>query len=369
MKSILPRLTMFIWAAAVVIATAPSGLAANALAATSSTAPHPAADASTPVDRQAVQAPAVADPRITVGDQLLLQAIAQLERRESAAARLQFRASVGGQSLSGAGSYWQQGSGDALRVRLELRVTGQTSLLQVSNGRFLWIDRQLATGRTVNRLDLRRIRADAARAAAKLDELQPGQASWSPNRPGLTAYYGGLPKLLSAMSESFPFPRPQMMRFQVASADGTQQANLPVFAVVGHWKRSQLARILPTLGESASDEELHRQLALLPPRLPQEVLLLLGQADLFPYRIEYRKLVQPSPAAASGAPTPYQLSTEPMVLVEFSDVSFDVPIGPGQFDYAPPSDARWDDLTAEHLDKIRRLRDEQLAARIREPTL
>ena len=347
----MPRLTAFTWVVAAITAIAHEPLAADAPAANS-----PSASASTPV----------AARQITAGDQLLLQAIGQLERRESVAARLQYRASLHGQSLSGAGSYWQQGSGDALRVRLELRVTGQTRLLQVSNGRFLWIDRQLPTRRIVNRLDLRRIRADAARLAAKVDELQPGQANWSPIRPELTAYYGGLPKLLSALSESLTFQPPQAMRFEVKSPDERLRANLPVFAVVGHWKRSQLARMLPAPGDAATDDPLEHRLAALPPGLPQEVLLLVGQADLFPYRIEYRKLAPPSAGTSAG---PYQLSADPLVLVEFSDVSFDVPIGPGQFDYAPPNDTKWDDLTAEYLDKIRRQRDEQLAARNRESTM
>jgi hypothetical protein len=310
---------------------------------------------------------ALESERITAGDQLLLQAIAQLERRESVATRLRYQATLHGRQLFGAGSYWQQGRGDQLHVRLELQITGGgTSLLQVSNGRLLWTDQQTPTGRTVTQIDLRRIRADVARAAAKQAELQPGQASWFPIQPELTAYYGGLPRLLSAMSESFTFGPPQAMRYKIDSGDGSEKVNLPVFALVGHWKRSRLAKLLPKVAESNSDAELQDQLASLPPRLPQEVLLLVGQADLFPYRVEYRKLSQP---AANVAPAePYQLNAEPMVLVQFSDVSFDVPIGPGQFDYAPPSDAKWDDLTAEYLDKIRRQREEQLATRNRETT-
>ena len=365
MKNILPRLTTLIRAVAAIAMTAFASFPASNPAAGA-----PGSSSSDASATPGASTPIAAQP-ITAGDQLLLQAIAQLERRESIAARLQYKASLNGQTLSNAsypGSYWQQGSGDVLRVRLELRVTDTISLLQVSNGRFLWVDRQFPTRRVVNRLDLRRIRADAARAAAKLDELQPGQANWSPIHPELSAYYGGLPKLLSAMSESFTFQQPQAMRLELKSPDKAVKSAVPVFAVVGHWKPAQLAKIVPPLGEAGIDAELERQLAALPSRLPQEVLLLLGQADLFPYRIEYRTLMQPSPSAGMPA-APYQLSAEPLVLVEFSDVSFDVPIGPGQFDYAPPSDTKWDDLTAEYLDKIRSQRDQQLATRNREPTL
>ncbi len=364
MKSILPCLTALIWAAAPMWSIAQVAVVTNAgtTSPAGESSPTTVSAASTPTSQSVIA------PRITAGDQLLLQAIARLERHESLAARLQYKASINGRSLSGAGSYWQQGSGEALRVRFELRVTGETSLLQVSNGRFLWIDRRLPTRRTVNRIDLRRIRADAARQAAKLDELQPGQANWSPIRPELAAYFGGLPKLLSALSESFTFEPPQAMRLSVVPAGASQPTSLPVFAMVGHWKQERLAAMLPKFAPAAADtDDSARQIAALPPRVPQEVLLLIGQSDLFPYRVEYRKLLQRS-AAPGRQPAPYQLSAEPLVLLELSDVSFNLPIGAGQFDYSP-GNTKWNDRTTEYLDKIRHQHEEQLAARKREPKL
>ena len=75
-------------------------------------------------------------PAASSGDRLLVQALNQLERRRSVTARLSYQVWLRGERLSGRGSYWQQGSGEDLRVRLELQITGQdSSLLQVSNGR------------------------------------------------------------------------------------------------------------------------------------------------------------------------------------------------------------------------------------------
>ena len=114
----------------------------------------------------------------TAGDQLLLQARTQLERRASVTARLRHQVSLDGRQLFGVGGYWQQGSGEDLRMRLELQIANQeTSLLQVSNGRFLWTDQRLPAGRSITRLDLRKVRSEWSRAEQELDDLEPGQAS------------------------------------------------------------------------------------------------------------------------------------------------------------------------------------------------
>jgi hypothetical protein len=90
--------------------------------------------------------------------------------------------------------------------------------------------------------------------------------------------------------------------------------------------------------------------------------LLVGQADLFPYRIEYRRLETPLAASHDTAPIPYQLSPNPLVVLELTDVAFDVPIAAGQFDYAP-GDADWVDQTAAVLERLRSKREQQLATR------
>jgi hypothetical protein len=88
--------------------------------------------------------------------------------------------------------------------------------------------------------------------------------------------------------------------------------------------------------------------------------LVVGQADLFPYRIEYRQLASP-PTAADGSPLSYQLGTDPLVQLEYSGVTFNVPIAASQFDYSP-GDMPWDDRTTEELQKIRKGRQQQMAA-------
>ncbi|MEX2307805.1 MAG: hypothetical protein WD738_09455 [Pirellulales bacterium] len=305
----------------------------------------------------------------SIGDKLLVQAATMLERRASVAARLRHQSFIGGNQLYGIGSYWQQGSGAELRVRLELQIAGQkASLLQISNSRFLWIDRHLPTGRSVSRIDLRQLRADPILSGTTVDELEPGKANWSSLQPELIAHCGGLPSLLAALRESFSFLPPQAMRLAAQSTD-PQSSSIPVFAVVGHWKHEKLVAMLARNRESRVEnpepEGLNARLSALnslPDRLPREVLLLVGQADLFPYRIEYRRLETPLATGHDAQSIPYQLSANPMVVLELTDVVFDTPIAAGQFDYAP-GDADWVDQTAATLERLRHARQQQLAAR------
>lgn len=303
-------------------------------------------------------APSAPAEAVSPGDRLIRQVTAQLEHREALAARLRYQVSLDGRQLAGAGSYWQQGSGNALRVRLELRIAGQTNLLQVSNGRFLWKEISLPTGRNVTRLDLRQLRSDASLVESDFDDLGAGQAAWTPFRPELAPYSGGLPALVTSLEEHFTFSPPQAMRWTPSPPLSGVAEGMPVFAVIGRWKRDQLTALVPKL---AAETEASRGKA--PSRFPQEVLLLVGQSDLFPYRIEYRRLNDPAVATdGDAAAAPLQLSADPLVLLEYYDVAFDAEISPDQFDYSP-GDTDWDDHTAEYLDRIRIRRQQQFARR------
>ena len=228
----------------------------------------------------------------------------------------------------------------------------------------MWIDRRLPTGRSVTRFDLRQLRADPSVSPPDLDKLDPGKANWSSIQPLLLAHSGGLPSLLASLSENFNFLPPQTMRLAMeppvsrsrrtcrctpSSASGSRR----------NWPRSSRKSEDPAK-ENAETKK--AKPPKIPDRLPQEVLLLVGQADLFPYRIEYRQLETPVAPNSDGPPIPYQLSVHPLVVLEMSDVVFDAPIAAGQFDYTP-GDADWVDQTAGLIERLRRQRQEQVATR------
>ena len=365
MKNKLPRLPMLIVVLALIALALPL---TRSSAPPTVSAPPETAVASTAAPPATTQPqPPVARKPPAIGDQLLTQAALRLERRASVSARIRHQVFLDGTQLSGIGSYWQQGAGEELRVRLELQIIGQeANLLQVSDSRFLWLERKLPTGRTVSRIDLRQLRSDPSLTPANLDGPEPGSATWS-STESLIAHTGGLPSLLASLGENFEFLPPQAMRLAAESIEDPQATSIPVFAVVGHWREEKLNALLRKSGESKAEsgeqESPDSRLSTprsIPARLPQEVLLLVGQADLFPYRIEYRKLETP-PANPDGPPIPYQLSTNPMVVLDLIEVAFDVPVETGQFDYAP-GDTEWFDQTATVLQRIRQQRD-QLAGR------
>jgi hypothetical protein len=304
------------------------------------------------------------------GDQLLQQVAAHLERRASVTAKLRHQVSLAGQQLYGVGNYWQQGSGEELKVRLELQIAGQDAqLLQVCNSRHLWVDRKLPTGRHVTRLDLRQLRADPSLGAPDLNDVKPGQANWSPLQSELIAYSGGLPSLVASLSENFTFLPPQAMRLAMMPPLTPEPTNVSVFAVVGHWRPERLAAILSKTQHKAADAGFaeddgpQSRNAQIPERIPREVLLLVGQADMFPYRIEYRGLETPESVNADGPAIPYQLSVHPTVVLEFSDIAFDAQIPPGQFDFIIPGDADIIDRTSAILDRLRQEHQQQVATR------
>ena len=174
----------------------------------------------------------------------------------------------------------------------------------------------------------------------------------------LVSAYGGLPGLLASLVENFDFMPPQAMRLSVAPPLAAQPMDIAVYAVVGHWRPQRLAALVGT--DKETDKETVKAESI-PARIPQEVLLLVGQSDLFPYRVEYRGLE--TPPAAGGAPAAiYHLSANPLVVLELTDVKFDAPIAAGIFDYTPPN-AVWSDQTNATIERLRSRRRQQLAER------
>ena len=102
----------------------------------------------------------------------------------------------------------------------------------------------------------------------------------------------------------------------------------PVWRITGQWKREQLARVLPDQKE-AIVKGAAPDLSKLPPQVPDQVVLLLGQDDLFPYRIEYRRQIPQKDAA------PGESASRALVTMDLYEVSLNVPIDPAQFGYQP----------------------------------
>lgn len=234
----------------------------------------------TPVPAMQAAAQAPAERRLSVGDnaqQVVIEAQAMLLEQPTLEAKIRQQVNLFGYKLIGSGNYQQQGQGRELLARLELKlqVAGQvSSMLQVSDGRWLWSDQQLPSGQNISRIDLDRVR----------DAWEEGGAV-PPALPRFGLSVGGLPELLAGLNANFDFVLLQEDRL----------SGLAVYVLRGTWKPESLQAALGLKAEDKPD------LDQLPGHLPHEVLVMLGRDDLFPYTIDYRRHKEPEPGQEKRA--------------------------------------------------------------------
>jgi hypothetical protein len=269
--------------------------------------------------------PSPADP-----NRLLEQSILALESRPSIEATIRYKADLFGHKPIGLGVYQELRAGSApdreLLYRYELRtqVDDQpSSLVQVCDGRYLWTYRDLGGGRSLSRIDVVRAREilentsdiDGSGRLRDLYELR------------------GLPKLLRGLHAAFEFSLVGQTRLA---------GQLAVWKLRGQWRKEKLAQALPQ-EQSAIEAGEPPDLTKLPGHLPDHVLLFLGKADGFPYRIQYQR------RESERQPAQDLASDRSILTMEFFGVNLNASIDPARFVYHPPGDLECPDETAEYL--------------------
>jgi hypothetical protein len=252
------------------------------------------------------------EPDVPDGQSLLSQAVAQLTSLPALDAKLRQKTQLFGHEVTGSGTYLQSQSQRGLLLRLELKLQvgdQQSSLQQVCDGRFLWIRRDVASGASLGRVDMDRIR-EAIRTSER-----PTWADASTNWLAV----GGLAQLLAALAENFQFSTPQAVRSEKAS----------VWVVDGRWKPDKLAELLPDQREKILSGQ-PADLARLSVQLPTDVRVVLGQTDLLPYRIEYRRV-----ESGRNQSTGDGRVSQPMVVLEILEIQRPEVLDEGLFSYQP----------------------------------
>ena len=257
----------------------------------------------------------------TPGDTLIAHAATELGRHQAIAANLREQINLFGHQVFGKGTYLQQGRGENLKLRMEIKlehVAGRTSSVQqVSDGTNFWLLQDTGGPPRISRIDLRRVRESLARQPSP----KPQTASW--------LAIGGLPKLLDSLDRSFRFGPVRSGRLD----------RLDVWIIEGDWDRAALAELAPDqaarlkAGGPPDDSRL-------PEQIPNRVRLMVGRDDLFPYRIEYRRVSFENgqlPGTGDGAL---------LVLMELVEVELNGPIDARNFIYQP---TKYDDITATYL--------------------
>ncbi len=274
------------------------------------------------------------------GDAYLAEVLATMERRGNVTARLRNQSRLAKETLVGSGNYWQLGAGPQRTTRWEMQtqVTDKTaSYVQVFDGRYLWTDRHLPSGRQVHRLDVGNLKARLRGNGA----VAPTQTGWE-DLLRAAEYRGGISQMLAELLRRFQFDPPR----------ATQLNGFAVEALVGHWRPEQFAELCPPL----SDEQPW------PEQLPHHVLLLVGQSNLFPYVIEYRRVAD---AELANTLSGLQPAHDPLVRYEIFEVRFADAIDATVFQFKP-GDVDWSDETTLVFERVTRQRgaaEAELAAR------
>jgi hypothetical protein len=246
--------------------------------------------------------------------QILERAIIRLEAYRAIAARTRQAVDLYGERLVGAGEYLEQRGDQGRMFRLELKIqldSDPSTLLQVSDGRYLWRSESYRGKGTAERIDL-----------AKVAQAMEGQGGIpDTGKIGTWPGLGGLPKLLRSLHQ----------RFEFAVADQAtlpDRERTPVIRL-----RGDLVPLRPaanaSAGSSAATASKPPGPDKTPAHLPHYVVLYLGKEDLFPFRIEYRRH-DPKPSARLGAPVDQTIAS-----MDLFEVTLNVPASPTRFFYNP----------------------------------
>jgi hypothetical protein len=261
---------------------------------------------------------------------LIRQAISALEGHRSIYAKIRQKVNLFDQELFGAGYYMERRTGGKLQFRMELSIQADadqepSSLLKVFDGRYLWTYRNLGGSESLGRIDIKTVSQDLEESGEFVKLMDLGR--W----PGL----GGLPRLLRGLNLAF--------HFGTIEAEPVRLRNqMPGWKIVGLWRPDQLVKMAPDLKESIEAGNLI-DADDLPAHLPNSVVLLLSQKDLFPYGVEFRRTHHGSPAAAKAD---YEGVTWELLQVEL-----DGPTKPAWFIYNP-GDLNYADQTREFLKSL-----------------
>lgn len=248
---------------------------------------------------------------------IVAQSAAAIQSRNAVSANLRYRADLRGAHMLGTGAYWQQGRGPKRLSRLELsmQIGGEqrSTYTQVCDKSHLWMHRTLGDKATLTRVDLKRV----SRETGGKDPAA------HPNPLGLPLA-GGLPQILVGLVDQFEF----------AGLEQTSVQSIPMWVVSGAWNRTRLVQFLPQQ-QAAIEAGQGVDLSKLPPHVPDRVSVVIGQDDLFPYRIEYTR--------GEGD------KRHVLLLLEFFNVRIGEPIDDQRFQYHPPPDLEIVDVTDDFL--------------------
>ena len=252
---------------------------------------------------------------------LMDYAVLAVEGQQYISAQISEEGELLGHPLGGTGHYYEVRQGPIPLIRLDMTVqidSVSTVMTQVCDKLLtFWTYRKLPNGESMSKLDAVQAITALEQAAGR---MPPGELLTA---PGL----GGLGRLMRGLNGQFDF----------TTATAGELDGAPVWKLTGAWKPSVLARLLPEQKDAAAKGRPYN-LAKLPARLPDGVVVYLRQTDYFPLRIDYQR--------GTAASSPLCL-----LSLRFTDVSFRGPIDSSQFLFTPGS-LEYNDRTKDFVDAL-----------------
>lgn len=284
--------------------------------------PQPAAPA-----ESAPPSPSPPASRPVAGQLVLASAVSAIESHGWISARTRHESDLYNQRLRGEGVYQQ---GPSLRMRYEMRtVLGKNApatLLQICDGTTFWSVTDVLGAVSLRKIDGREV----------FQALRETKGAPPPNTEGARFLgLGGLPQLLRSIASDF-----ELEPFDAAGPESQPSRIL----LVGTWRRDAMVRLFPQILAKFGPEQ-PVDWNKLPADFPQQVELLLGSEDLFPYQLRYLRLARPAARAAG-------LKVEPLLTLEFFDVEFGKPLPDTVFHYEPAPSLVVADGTREYIAKL-----------------
>jgi hypothetical protein len=295
---------------------------------------------SAPTANHSARASELASPE-TDGNALITRVLAQLERWPNVAAKFRQVVRLEDDPLHGTGEYWQQGVGNQRRTcwRWQTQVNGQNATFSqvYDKNSHLWTDCRFPERRTVTRVDVTALRRQLNLVVDGAGQGRAGSTGGAGDEDLVVLGRGGLSQLMAELRRCFDFGPPT----PIGSVGGPRQV-----AIVGRWKGESLEQEWPSL---SGDDGAHW-----PTNLPHHVVVKIGENDLFPYAIEYRRGADAAMAAYFGD------VSDPLARYEFFDVRWAVTM-PAQLFEFNATDVDWHDVTGRVLERIRPTSPEKVA--------
>jgi hypothetical protein len=206
--------------------------------------------------------------------EILQQSVQRLENWPALEANVRQKINLFGQQLVGPGRYVQAGQGSN-KARLELTFKSddfQAEIIQINDGRFLYIKNDAEKDAPMQRVDLREL--------DKHTSGNPSPAAASPLDAANSRWMamGGLAHLLKQMNQDFVFNSLRSARID----------DMEVLILEGTWNPQCLSDICGKL--QVLDKAGRIQYDRLPPQLPTHIQVTLGNEEplsLFPHQIVY----------------------------------------------------------------------------------